>query len=43
LPTVIAAIKRDGFDDLTQLSDAPLFSGRRRIGELAAEHRLSGV
>ena len=40
---MIAAIKPDGFDDLTQLSDALLFSWRRRIGELAAEHRLPAV
>jgi len=43
LPTVIAAMKRDGFDGLTHLSDAQFFSERRRIGELAATYRLPAV
>jgi putative tryptophan/tyrosine transport system substrate-binding protein len=40
LPAAIAAMKRDGFDGLTHLSDAQFFSERRRIGELAATYRL---
>ena len=40
LPAAIAAMKRDGFDGLTHLSDAQFFSERRRIGELAATHQL---
>ena len=43
LPAVIAAMKQDGFDGLTHLSDAQFFSTRRRIGELAATHRLPAM
>jgi len=43
LPTVLAAIKRDGFDGLTPLSDAQFFSARRQISELTATHRLPGM
>jgi putative ABC transport system substrate-binding protein len=42
-PAVIAAMKGDGFDGLTHLSDAQFFSTRRRIGELAATYRLPAV
>jgi len=40
LPATFSAMKRDGFDALTHLSDAQFFSARRRIAELAIKHRL---
>ena len=43
LPVVIAAMKQDGFDGLTHLSDAQFFSTRRRIGELAAAYQLPAM
>jgi putative tryptophan/tyrosine transport system substrate-binding protein len=43
LPVTFSAMKRDGFDAFTHLSDAQFFSARRRINELAAAHRLPGV
>jgi ABC-type uncharacterized transport system substrate-binding protein len=43
LPMIFSAMKRDGFDAFTQLSDAQFFSARRQICELAVAHRLPAV
>ena len=43
LPAVFSAMKQDGFDALTLLTDAQLFSARRQIINLAAMHRLPGM
>jgi hypothetical protein len=43
LPSTYATIKRDGFDAVTLLTDAQFYSERRRLGELALEHRLPSV
>ena len=43
LPTVLAAIAREGFDAFTPLSDAQFFSARRLIAELAATHRIPAM
>jgi len=43
MPATIAAMKRDGFNGFTHLSDAQFFSKRRQISELAATHQLPAV
>jgi putative ABC transport system substrate-binding protein len=43
LPTIFSAMKRDGIDAFTHLSDAQFFRARRQISELAAAHRLPAV
>jgi len=43
LPTVLSAIKRDGFDAFTPLSDAQFFGARHQLSELAAMHRLPAI
>ena len=43
LPVIFSAMKRDGIDAFTQLSDAQFFRARRQISELAAAHRLPAV
>ena len=43
LPTVFSAMKRDGSDAITLLSDAQFFSARRQISSLAAMHRLPAM
>jgi putative ABC transport system substrate-binding protein len=40
LPAVFSAMKQEGFDAMTLLSDAQFFSARRQISSLAAMHRL---
>ena len=40
LPVVFSAMKQDGFDGISLLSDAQFFSARRQISSLAAMHRL---
>jgi putative ABC transport system substrate-binding protein len=43
LPAVFSAMKQDGFDALTLLTDAQFFSARREIVSLAAMHRLPAM
>lgn len=43
LPMIFSAMKRDGIDAFTHLSDAQFFRVRRQISELAATHRLPAV
>ena len=43
LPTIFSAMKRDGIDAFTHLSDAQFFRARRQISELAAAHQLPAV
>jgi putative tryptophan/tyrosine transport system substrate-binding protein len=43
LPVIFSAMKRDGIDAFTHLSDAQFFRARRQISELAAAHRLPAV
>ena len=40
LPTVFSAMKQDGYDAMTLLSDAQFFSARRQISSLAAVHQI---
>ena len=42
-PAVFSAMKQDGFDALTLLTDAQFFSARREIVSLAAMHRLPAM
>jgi putative ABC transport system substrate-binding protein len=43
LPAVFSAVKQDGCDAMTLLSDAQFFSARREISSLAAVHRLPAM
>ena len=43
LPAVFSAMKPDGFDAMSLLSDAQFFSARRQISSLAAMHRLPAM
>ena len=43
LPATFSAIKRDGLDAITLLSDAQFFSARQQISSLAAMHRLPAM
>jgi putative ABC transport system substrate-binding protein len=43
LQAVFSAIKLDGFDAITLLSDAQFFSARQQISSLAAMHRLPAM
>lgn len=43
LPMIFSAMKRDGIDAFTQLSDAQFFRARRQISELATAHQLPAV
>jgi putative tryptophan/tyrosine transport system substrate-binding protein len=43
LPEVFSAMKQDGCDAMTLLSDAQFFSARREISSLAAVHRLPAM
>lgn len=43
LPAVFFAVKQEGFDAITLLSDAQFFSARREISSLAAMHRLPAM
>jgi putative tryptophan/tyrosine transport system substrate-binding protein len=42
-PAVFSAMKQDGFDAMTLLTDAQFFSARRQISSLAATHRLPAM
>jgi len=43
LPSIFQAMKQDGIDAFTQLSDAQFFRARQQISELAAAYRLPAV
>jgi putative ABC transport system substrate-binding protein len=43
LPAVFSAMRQDGFDAITLLTDAQFFSARREISNLAAMHRLPAM
>src|SRR5262249_47221312 len=43
LPAVFSAMKQDGFDAMTLLTDAQFFSARRQISSLAAVHRVPAM
>ena len=43
LPAVFSAMKQDGFDAMTLLTDAQFFSARRQISDLAAMHRIPAM
>src|SRR5262245_11946090 len=43
LPAVFSAMKQDGFDAMTLLTDAQFFSARRQISGLAATHRIPAM
>src|SRR5215471_13175231 len=43
LPAVFSAMKQDGFDAMTLLTDAQFFSARRQISGLAAMHRIPAM
>jgi len=43
LPTVFSAMKQDGHDAMTLLSDAQFFSARRQITSLAALHQIPAM
>jgi len=43
LPAVFSAMRQDGFDAITLLTDAQFFSARREITNLAAMHRLPAM